>query len=64
MAIEIHEDYFRSLMFGFQDGLVSTTGVVVGIATGTPDKAVILLRQRPELDPGHPGPPDGRRVRP
>lgn len=43
MAINLHEDYFRSLMFGFQDGLVSTTGVVVGIATGTPDKEVIIL---------------------
>lgn len=30
-------------MFGLQDGLVSTTGVVVGISTGVEDKAVIVL---------------------
>lgn len=30
-------------MFGLQDGLVSTTGVVVGISTGVEDKAVIIL---------------------
>lgn len=41
--IDIHEDYLRSLMFGLQDGLVSTTGVVVGISTGVQDKAIIVL---------------------
>ena len=39
----IHEDYLRSGLFGIQDGLVSTTGVVVGISTGIEDKAVIIL---------------------
>jgi VIT1/CCC1 family predicted Fe2+/Mn2+ transporter len=39
----IHEDYLRSALFGIQDGLVSTTGVVVGISTGVEDKAVIML---------------------
>lgn len=39
----IHEDYLRSLMFGLQDGIVSTTGVVVGISFGIEDKAVIVL---------------------
>lgn len=39
----IHEDYLRSGMFGLQDGLVSTTGVVVGISTGVEDKAIIIL---------------------
>lgn len=39
----MHEDYFRSVMFGLQDGLVSTTGVVVGISTGVPDRAIIIL---------------------
>lgn len=43
MQIKIHEDYLRSLMFGFQDGLVSTTGVVIGISTGIENKAVIVL---------------------
>lgn len=39
----LHEDYFRSLMFGLQDGIVSTTGVVIGISTGVSDKAIIIL---------------------
>ncbi|OGE14213.1 hypothetical protein A3F00_00910 [Candidatus Daviesbacteria bacterium RIFCSPHIGHO2_12_FULL_37_11] len=39
----IHEDYLRSAMFGLQDGLVSTTGVVVGISTGVADKSIIIL---------------------
>lgn len=30
-------------MFGLQDGLVSTTGVVVGISTGIENKAIIVL---------------------
>ncbi|MDP2671177.1 MAG: VIT1/CCC1 transporter family protein [bacterium] len=39
----IHEDYLRSALFGLQDGLVSTTGVVVGISTGVDSKAIIIL---------------------
>jgi len=30
-------------MFGLQDGIVSTTGVVVGISTGVSDKSIIVL---------------------
>ncbi len=41
--MKIHEDYLRSLMFGLQDGLVSTTGVVVGISTGVQNKEIIVL---------------------
>jgi VIT1/CCC1 family predicted Fe2+/Mn2+ transporter len=41
--MKIHEDYLRSALFGLQDGLVSTTGVVVGISTGVSDKAFIIL---------------------
>lgn len=41
--MKFQEDYLRSALFGLQDGLVSTTGVVVGIATGVTDKAVIIL---------------------
>jgi len=41
--LHIHEDYLRSGLFGIQDGLVSTTGVVVGISTGIEDKAIIIL---------------------
>lgn len=43
MKIAVHEDYFRSVMFGLQDGLVSTTGVVVGISAGVSDPAIIIL---------------------
>lgn len=39
----LHEDYLRSLMFGLQDGIVSTTGVVVGISTGINNKEIIIL---------------------
>lgn len=39
----IPEDYLRSSLFGLQDGLVSTTGVVVGISIGVEDKAIIIL---------------------
>lgn len=39
----IHEDYLRSGFFGIQDGLVSTTGVVVGISAGIENKAIIIL---------------------
>jgi len=39
----LHEDYLRSIIFGFQDALVSTTGVVVGVATGTSDKNIVIL---------------------
>lgn len=43
MKVNIHEDYLRSLLFGLQDGLVSTTGVVVGITIGVQDKPIIIL---------------------
>ena len=43
VRIDLHEDYFRSVMFGLQDGLGSTTGVVVGISAGVSDQAVIIL---------------------
>ncbi|MCR4306049.1 MAG: VIT1/CCC1 transporter family protein [Candidatus Daviesbacteria bacterium] len=43
MKIKLDEDYFRSVMFGLQDGLVSTTGVVVGISAGVSNPAIIIL---------------------
>jgi len=43
MSIKINPDYFRSLVFGFQDALVSTTGIVVGISAGVNDKKFIIL---------------------
>ncbi|MBU1031552.1 VIT1/CCC1 transporter family protein [Patescibacteria group bacterium] len=43
MKIGLNEDYLRSVIFGLQDGLVSTTGVVVGISVGVSDQAIIIL---------------------
>ena len=43
MNFKLHEDYFRSIMFGVQDGLVSTTGVVVGISAGVSQKEIVVL---------------------
>lgn len=43
MKISLNEDYLRSVMFGLQDGLVSTTGAVVGISAGVSDQAIIIL---------------------
>ena len=39
----MHEDYLRSIIFGFQDSLVSTTGVIAGVAAGTSSKELVLL---------------------
>lgn len=41
--MNIHEDYLRSALFGLQDGLVSTTGVVMGISAGVDNKSIIIL---------------------
>lgn len=43
MFKNIHEDYLRSIVFGFQDSLVSTTGVIAGVAAGTSDKHLVIL---------------------
>lgn len=37
------EEYLQSAMFGFNDALVSTTGVIVGVSTGTNNKQVVIL---------------------
>lgn len=36
-------NYLRSSLFGVEDALVSTTGMVVGIAAGTQDKSIMIL---------------------
>lgn len=36
-------DYLRSCLFGLEDSLVSTTGMVVGIAAGSQNKETVLL---------------------
>jgi len=43
MSLKINQDYIRSLVFGFQDALVSTTGIVVGISVGVSNKQFIIL---------------------
>lgn len=43
MKAKLNEAYLRSLMFGLQDGIVSTTGVVIGISVGVQDKTIIVL---------------------
>lgn len=40
---KIHQDYVRSILFGFEDSLVSTTGVIAGVSAGSHDPKVILL---------------------
>lgn len=39
----INPEYFQSAVFGINDALVSTTGVIVGISAGTGNKEIILL---------------------
>lgn len=39
----INTEYLQSAMFGFNDALVSTTGVIVGISAGTGSKKVVIL---------------------
>lgn len=43
MKKKIGKEYLQSAMFGFNDALVSTTGVIVGVATGTSNKPVVIL---------------------
>lgn len=40
---KINHVYFRTAIFGLQDALVSTTGVVVGVAAGNASKEMMLL---------------------
>lgn len=40
---KIQDEYLRSSLFGFEDALVSTTGMVVGISIGTSNLKFILL---------------------
>lgn len=42
-GLGIHEDYLRSIIFGFQDSLVSTTGVIAGVSAGTNHRELIIL---------------------
>ena len=39
----IQKENLQSAVFGFNDALVSTTGVIVGVSTGTNDKQIVIL---------------------
>lgn len=39
----MHEDYLRSIVFGFQDALVSTTGAIAGVTAGTNHRELVIL---------------------
>lgn len=39
----MQKEYLQSAMFGFSDALISTTGVIVGVSTGTGSKQVVIL---------------------
>lgn len=40
---KVDEDYLRSVIFGCEDGLVSTTGSVIGISVGSRDPQIVIL---------------------
>lgn len=41
--MKINKEYLQSAIFGINDALVSTTGVIVGISAGTGNKSIIIL---------------------
>lgn len=40
---KIQDDYLRAAVFGIEDALISTTGMVTGVSIGSQDKQFILL---------------------
>ena len=42
-TMKIKPSYFRNLIFGSEDSLVSTVGVLFGVATATQDKKFVVL---------------------
>ena len=43
MKKQINREYLRSTLFGIEDSLVSTTGLVAGLSVGSADKKVVIL---------------------
>lgn len=41
--MKLKKEYVQSAIFGFNDALVSTTGVIVGVSTGTNNKQIVVL---------------------
>lgn len=42
MPRKLHPEYFKNLVFGIEDSMVSTVGVLFGLATATIDKSTIF----------------------
>jgi len=38
-----NRDYVRSVLFGIEDSLVSTTGLIAGVSVGGASKEVVIL---------------------
>lgn len=41
--MKVNKEYLQSAIFGINDALISTTGVMVGISAGTSNKSIIIL---------------------
>jgi VIT1/CCC1 family predicted Fe2+/Mn2+ transporter len=39
----LNREYLRSVVFGIEDSLVSTTGLITGLSVGSDDKSVVVL---------------------
>ncbi len=39
----LHKEYLRSVVFGIEDSLVSTTGLIAGLSVGSDDKRIVVL---------------------
>lgn len=39
----INREYLRSIIFGVEDSLVSTTGLIAGLGVGANDKKIVIL---------------------
>lgn len=39
----LNKEYLRSIIFGIEDSLVSTTGLIAGLSVGSDDKKVVVL---------------------
>lgn len=40
---QVNREYLRSMLFGIEDSLVSTTGLIAGLSVGSADKNVVIL---------------------
>lgn len=40
---QVNREYLRSMLFGIEDSLVSTTGLIAGLSVGSADKNIVIL---------------------